>query len=340
MTADMSLEALLKKAKAKHPETVRTDVSATRSVFQELAPSVQTFTFPGKKSSSTFVLSGTIPVSYKGARYHIPVAVYIPSKYPQVAPVCLVKPTSEMRIKVSPIVDDSGRINIPYLSSWRSPGYHLCGLVKAMTQAFGEMCPVYSIATTPGPSVISRFPTYVNVPPPKPMESNTSTIKPEHLKASLVSAIEYEVRRRLMERLGVHFAEIESMKETMVLLQEGGMKVRSAIEELEVKATQMEDNAEIYREKRDELTKKLHESSSSSNSIDSVIEAATPVHRQIVDCISADLAIDDAIYALGRAVKEGRVDVQTYLRLVRQLSRKQFVHRALLRKCRIVATLM
>ncbi|KAK0418529.1 hypothetical protein QR680_013618 [Steinernema hermaphroditum] len=325
-TSDGSLEALLKKAKPKHLETTKTDVSTALGVFQNLSPSAEPFAFAGKKPSTTLTLSGTIPITYKGARYHIPVAVHIPSKYPQAAPSCLVKPTPEMKI--------------PYLSAWRSPGHDLKGLLEAMTVAFGESCPVYSAAASIDPSTaISRFPTYVNVPPPKPVDS--ATVKPEHLKASLLSAIEYRMRLKLMERFEMHFAEIQSMRLTLGELQEGHEKVLGAVERLQVEGTEMREKRDLYRKRRDELEQELIACvpTASSNAIDSVIDAATPVHRQIVDCFAADLAIDDAIYSLGRAVKDGSIDTQTYLRLVRHLSRKQFVHRALLRKCRIVARL-
>ena len=36
---------------------------------------------------------GTIPIAYKGARYHIPVSIYLPDSYPGRPPTVVVTPT-------------------------------------------------------------------------------------------------------------------------------------------------------------------------------------------------------------------------------------------------------
>lgn len=38
--------------------------------------------------------------------------------HPNNAPICYVKPTSDMRIKVSMYVDHNGQIYLPYLHDW------------------------------------------------------------------------------------------------------------------------------------------------------------------------------------------------------------------------------
>lgn len=73
--------------------------------------------------------------------------------------------------------------------------------------------------------------------------------------------------------------------------------------------------------------------------VDSVIDAPTPLHRQIVNCYVQDCAIDDTIYSLGQALKRGSIDLDTYLKYVRELSRKQFINRATMQKARQVARL-
>ena len=53
----------------------------------------------------------------------------------------------EMRIKVSPLVDASGRIHLSYLDAWRSPESQLLALVQHCRVAFGESPPVFAKAT-------------------------------------------------------------------------------------------------------------------------------------------------------------------------------------------------
>lgn len=84
-------------------------------------------------------LAGTVPVCYKSIRfktiffnnimhfifnftdvtYHIPVCIWIMDTHPQNAPICYVRPTPEMHIKVSMYVDYNGKIYLPYLHDWQ-----------------------------------------------------------------------------------------------------------------------------------------------------------------------------------------------------------------------------
>lgn len=73
--------------------------------------------------------------------------------------------------------------------------------------------------------------------------------------------------------------------------------------------------------------------------VDHAIDASTPLHRQILRCYVEDSVVDDTIYFLGQALKKGSIDLQTYLKHVRQLSRKQFAARATMQKCRQTAKL-
>lgn len=63
-------------------------------------------------------LSGTIPVRYKGTVYNIPICIWLMDTHPKNAPMCYVKPTSDMSIKVSIFVDQNGKVYLPYLHDW------------------------------------------------------------------------------------------------------------------------------------------------------------------------------------------------------------------------------
>lgn len=68
--------------------------------------------------------------------------------------------------------------------------------------------------------------------------------------------------------------------------------------------------------------------------VDEVFEPADVLSRQMVDCTSADLAVEDTVYSLDKAVQEGAISFEMYLKSVRALSREQFFHRALAAKVR------
>lgn len=50
--------------------------------------------------------------------------------HPYRGPICYVKPTPTMQIRVSKTVDDKGRIYLPYLTEWHYPGYDTYSLLQ------------------------------------------------------------------------------------------------------------------------------------------------------------------------------------------------------------------
>lgn len=363
----------LKRSNAKYVDTAKEDILNALNAFPDLFPSVESFAFPNADRLPTFCLKGVIPVQHKGATYNIPVALYVTDAHPYYAPMCFVRPTSNMVIKESKTVDKKGRIYLPYLSDWQYPRYDLTGLLQVMTVCFQDNSPVFSKVSdrsrpTPniGASIIqpyTPYPTsmpagmppytlgtssasqsYQPYPTPYPSFSSTSTpqsgsvggtVDPTHLKESLLSAVGDKIRQRLREKLETVYLELQSVKQIQIELETGKQKLKQYIDELSVAQTQMEASLSVYKEKKETLSTILAScDSESSVDIDSVIDACTPLHRQIIRCYAQDCTIDDAIYFLGKAVKQGRIKLAVYLREVRELSRKQFVYRATLQKGR------
>ncbi|MBN3300872.1 TS101 protein, partial [Amia calva] len=93
-------------------------------------------------------LTGTVPVSYRGNVYNIPVCLWLLDTYPYNPPICFVKPTSAMMIKTGKHIDANGKIYLPYLHEWKHPQSDLYGLIQVMIVVFGEEPPVFSRPTT------------------------------------------------------------------------------------------------------------------------------------------------------------------------------------------------
>lgn len=89
-------------------------------------------------------LNGTIPVSYKGSTYNIPICIWLMDTHPKNAPICYVKPTADMSIKPSMFVDQNGKIYLPYLHDWMSGSSELLGLIQVMIVTFGDQPPVFA----------------------------------------------------------------------------------------------------------------------------------------------------------------------------------------------------
>lgn len=59
------------------------------------------------------------------------------------------------------------------------------------------------------------------------------TITEEHIKASLISAVEDKLRRRIQERVNQHQAEMDTLTRTKHELNEGRAKINEIISKLE-----------------------------------------------------------------------------------------------------------
>ena len=55
---------------------------------------------------------------------------------------------------------------------------------------------------------------------------------------------------------------------------------------------------------------------------------------RLLNAFAEEAALEDAIYYMGEALRCGIIDLEIFLRQVRTLSRKQFMLRALMQKCR------
>lgn len=56
--------------------------------------------------------------------------------------------------------------------------------------------------------------------------------------------------------------------------------------------------------------------------------------NRLINAYAEEAAIEDAIYYIGEALRKGVIDLEVFLKQVRQLARKQFMSRALMQKCR------
>ena len=68
--------------------------------------------------------------------------------------------------------------------------------------------------------------------------------------------------------------------------------------------------------------------------VDDAFEPRDALSKQMIDASASDLAIEDVIYSLDKAVQDGVIPFDQYLKNVRLLSREQFFHRATSMKVR------
>ncbi|XP_066510575.1 tumor susceptibility gene 101 protein-like [Hoplias malabaricus] len=161
-TNENALRKMLSKAYKYRDLTVR-EITNVTTAYKDLKPVMDNYVFNDGSTRELMSLSGTVPVSYRGNVYNIPICLWLLDTYPYNPPICFVKPTSTMMIKTGKHVDANGKIYLPYLHEWKHPQSDLFGLIQVMIVVFGEEPPVFSRPITQTP-----YPAFQPAGPPTP----------------------------------------------------------------------------------------------------------------------------------------------------------------------------
>lgn len=149
MSWDGYLNDKLKTRHYQYRMDAKKDILNTIRAYGDLHPEESLyFNEETNKQFNILCLTGTIPVSYKGSSYNIPILIQLLHSHPHQAPLVFVKPTSTMVIKPSRHVDEKGRVYLPMLTEWQQQNMGNKGgmidLIKQLQIIFGQTPPVYA----------------------------------------------------------------------------------------------------------------------------------------------------------------------------------------------------
>ncbi|PIN07865.1 Vacuolar sorting protein/ubiquitin receptor VPS23 [Handroanthus impetiginosus] len=298
-------------------------------------------------------------MTYQGVTYNIPVIIWLMESYPRHAPLVFVNPTRDMIIKrPHPFVSPNGVVSIPYIHSWVFPASNLVELARNLSHFFARDPPLYSQrkpsnpsptpnlnpgygsmnssvgSTAARPAIPPRDYTPTPTPPPygsgRIMEDPAEVFKKNAVN-KLVESFNSDIRELRKAREG----EMEGLFGAQAVLRKREEELRKGMKEMHDEKEALEQQLQMVLMNTDILEGWLRENegkmgSNDVNSVD-VDEAFEPcdvLSKQMLDCTASDLAVEDTIYALDKALQEGAIPFDQYLRNVRLLSREQFFHRA------------
>ncbi|KAF9113857.1 hypothetical protein BGX27_000693 [Mortierella sp. AM989] len=66
--------------------------------------------------------------------------------------------------------------------------------------------------------------------------------------------------------------------------------------------------------------------------VDEIICGSSVVHNQLFELVAEEIAIEDTIYYLGKALSQDKVELNAYMKYLRNLSKEQFMKKALIKK--------
>ena len=64
------------------------------------------------------LLHGTLPITFRGATYQIPIHIWVPIEYPRMPPIAFVVPTKEMGVRKGREVEPGGRVTESVVEMW------------------------------------------------------------------------------------------------------------------------------------------------------------------------------------------------------------------------------
>ncbi|ODO11691.1 hypothetical protein I350_00475 [Cryptococcus amylolentus CBS 6273] len=176
-------------------ERIQQEVLHILSERRTLAVKTEAFTFDSGHTALLLLIHGTLPITFRGATYHIPIHLWIPHEYPRAPPMAFVMPTKEMGVRKSREVEPSGRVSEVVVDGWwRSwESKSLDQILKQLASVFSAAPPVYAkppagvsspqaqspLRGAPSPAPVAG--TSQNQPPPPPARPVVGPPQPESL---------------------------------------------------------------------------------------------------------------------------------------------------------------
>ncbi|KAK3097597.1 hypothetical protein FSP39_011280 [Pinctada imbricata] len=285
--------------------------------------------YPGAQQSTPYPMSGSgFPMPTPGGPSHPPPYPYPGGSYPQQSGY----PSYNQGSGSYPGGGGGGG------------GYPSSGFQGYPSQQTAGSYPSQTPSSYPGSSG-STNPPYPSYPqytsassqgqPNVSSPGSTSTVTEEHLRMSLRSAVEDKIKRRLREIFEQAQAEMNVLHKTQTDLKAGKDKLDTMVQDLEKEKSELDANIMILKEKDNEIKEAMSKLEGSDQlDVDEAVVTTTPLYRQLLNSFAEEQALDDAIYYLGEALRKNVIDIDVFLKQVRELSRRQFMLRALIQKCR------
>lgn len=292
---------------------------------------------------------------YKGSRYNIPMTFWIVEMYPYHPPVCFVSPTANMMIKSKhKHVDDNGQCYLPYTANWNPSSSDLYELVNQLSAIFGTDPPVFqksATTTTTNTNVSNHSIPSGTYPPPfqPPTGSMYGSTYPGTYPSYGMNSSMYNQRKPTEEELKIQLVNKVRQHLQNVTLKEYGSKIEAEFKtqnqltarekQLEVVEQRMKTELDQIEKERETLTQKIssletwiQNNENKPIDVDVIINPQDIQSKQILDLTSEEMAIDDVIYFLEKKLHSKQITLDDWLDQVRELSRQQFLKKALVKK--------
>ncbi|XP_059653704.1 protein ELC-like [Cornus florida] len=353
---------------------IRQHLLSLSDAFPSLQPKTSTFTHNDGTTVHLLQADGTVPMLFQNVTYNIPIVIWLMESYPRHKPIVFVNPTQDMVIKrPHQYVNPSGMVSIPYLHNWLYPSSNLVDLARNLSHFFGRDPPVFSQRRpnpNPNPNPNTGYPQSLlssnsmsdgsrpAIPPPRgylqsPYGSSGRISSPglQRPPPAMTEDPTEMFRRNAMGKLveSLHTdigalrktreAEVEGLFNAQAVLRQKEEQLLNGLRRMQDEKEGLEQQLQMVLMNSDILEGWLIENEGKlammgNVDVDEAFKPCDALSKQMLDCTASDLAIEDVIYSLDKAIQEWSIPLDQYLRNVRLLSREQFFHRATSSKVR------
>jgi ESCRT-I complex subunit TSG101 len=327
------------------PARLRRDVSTLLQSHNSLMPQYQTFQANGR-SVSLFYLSGTLPCVIAGNTYNIPVTIYFDPPYPHQAPRCFVTPTSGMAVNQGhPNIGEGGIVHLPCLSNWGPHRSTLHEIVQSMIAAFSAKSPVYATTGAQPPPqqrpvqgyhgqqapAVQATPTVQATPVVRaqPVASVTATTPSQ--PGSYITEQERTIRNlteKAKERwpviVGGIVEDINDQQKKKADLQEHVELVKAELQSLKEKTQSNKEKLIELEAAEKDLQAFVDANVGKKLNPDAPIDELDEESRNVLELLSEELAMEEYMLSLDELLENKKIDMDTFLGEVRDVSREQF----------------
>jgi len=194
--------------------------------------------------------------------------------------------------------------------------------------------------STPNIPATNSYPNYTPYTPTTHGQTLSQTqgstsLTDEQITTMLRSDVEDKIKKKLQEILAQSQAEMQTLKQTEKDLQNGSKILTDMVSKINNEQSEVDTNITILNQKTSETEQLIEKLKQADDiDIDEAIVPATPLHKQLLAVFCEEQATQDIIYYLSEGFKRDVIDLDAYLKQVREQSRKQFLLRALIQKIR------
>lgn len=240
---------------------------------------------------------------------------------------------SQRRANSSPNPNANPNPSNPGLMSSSSMGSGFSGSSGVDSPSMGRVSSIPPRVFPPSPYVGSG-----RIMPPSPQRPGTDDPN-EVFKRNAVNKLVEMVHGDIVGLRKTREAEMDGLFNVQSALREREEQLNKGLKEMQDEKEALEQQLQMVLMNADVLEGWLRENEDKMSKlgnvdVDDAFEPCDSLSKQMLEATTMDLAIEDVIYSLDKAVQEGAVPFDQYLKNVRLLSREQFIHRATAAKVR------